>query len=376
MESELLLVDNFDKCATRLDEVHTQSKVIALEFDTMNARIVELLKQACDDYKLTHEMVFCRTNDNSNIKSFLDSQYFIENFVEALKCLHDDYKYECKRLSKCKLAMLKNKQNEIKTLQDSKMRFKAHQRSALEHKYSTHSITRRFNLAKKQCTKLEILFDEINQLKNGIKEHPFRHECKTSLDTFRDMLKNVMVGIRQTSTYKNNYTSRQKLDQLVTEGKLAKKYKPISTTENAQNMMQTKLNTFMSNWRSETQMEIQDIDNVMESLDESFKFTLLYGIISHPYYGTLNMYKYVCGKFFELLDQYPYLIDYDAILTHPIACELMHQTNYCFFNTNIRDNTEAVKKRNYFFGEMIRRNSELLIHIDVYGTTVLEKLVM
>lgn len=377
MESTLLLVDNFDQCATRLDDVYAESKVIDIELQKKTGQIVELLKCACVDYKLTWETVFPYDEQrDSDLQSEI-TIYSIDSVINALKNLR--YKYE-RKFHQCdhlKRNALNKRKIEINEVMCSKMKYKKFRIGALKHKYSTRCHSLRMYHVNKYITSLQKLFSEVNALQSEIKNHPFKRVCKQEFDTFLDTVKVAMSDIRKTSTYRGNCYSRSQIDKLVTEGKLTKKHKPVTTSEKEAVIMSKSLSTFMSKWRSDDKVSMQDIDTILTSFDTSYKFSVLYSMITYPFSqnNTFEMYKYVCGKFFELLDQHPYLVDYDAILNHPIVCELTHQTHYHFFSPSLRDHADVVKLRNHFIRELISRRSELLLHIDEYGTTVLENLV-
>lgn len=375
MESTLLLVDNFDKCSARLDNVYAESKVVNIELEQKTNQIIELLKQACDDYKLTWEMVFVREQRNASLQSELTS-YSIEYFIKALKRLLNMNGYKCDQYGRLKRDTLIKRKVKIDEVMRSRTRHKSYHVSFLKHKYSTRGYSLRMYHATKQVANLQQLFSEINALQSEINNHPFRIICKQEFSAFLDTIKEIMKEIKKTSTYRGNYDAQSKLNKLITEGKLTKNYKPVTTSEREKIIMSKNLSTFMSNWRS-NQVSVQDIDTTLESFDVSHKFSVLYSLITYPFSqnDTLEMYKYVCSKFFELIDQYPYLVDYDAILNHPTVCELSHQTHYHFFNTELRDHAHVVKLRNHFLRELILRQSQLLLHIDEYGTTVLENLV-
>lgn len=353
---------DFDECVEKLDEVYAHSKVIARDFfPEKEKKILELLKLACDDYKLTWQIVFHYERDaKSDIKSMLTSSDFVEKFVDALKDIHKNaYKKVYGFYVKSKYKKLKNSDKEIDEMYSGKIIYRA----------------LRINHEKTRYMSLEKLLGEISSLQNEINNHPFRTECSNAIDSFLKIVAVKVNNIEDISTYRFKYISQSRLDKLIADGKLTKNYKPIDVTACELKSMSARLNNFMSSWRNDLEHDSSDFDTVFDSFDTSHKFTLLYSIITYPCNESFEMYKYVCNKFFELLEQHPYLIDYDGILDHPIVCELAHQTHYYFFAPHIKENLNMIKKRNIFFRELFMRQSELLIHIDKYGTTGFTKLV-
>lgn len=204
----------------------------------------------------------------------------------------------------------------------------------------------------------------------------FLHEeCKSFFDNFSNLIKLTTYDICKSSKYKNRCESLVIIDQLVSDGKLTKNYVPVTVPQNVLNENYEKVDSFTSDWEDE-KLDTNDFDLIFNSLDVSNKFELLYELITYPFSNntSLETYKHLCQKLFDLLDQYPYLMDYDAILEHPIVCELASQTSYDFFNPHVIDNSDQIKLRDYFIRELILRQSELLLHVNKYGNQFVELL--
>lgn len=198
--------------------------------------------------------------------------------------------------------------------------------------------------------------------------------CKLMLYTFIDK-------IRLATDYTTVYDARYKLAQIARDLKITSDYRARILSVDEIVLAEKLVNEIITAWRDQHSFLTQEYFNMaINQLPEpKYKFSLLYSIISYPRGQTTELYAHVCDKLLELLQEYPYLIEYDAILNHPIACELAHQVSLTYVSsTNGFDEKNGRLERftrcAIFFRKLIMNKSRLFIHIDEYGTTSLTNL--
>lgn len=203
----------------------------------------------------------------------------------------------------------------------------------------------------------------------GNDRETIERECVKLENNFTDVVSQAVYNIKNSSTYKSMYESYSELQEFVKSGFLDNNYRKLNVSEHEQK----NANDLIKKWRSTNIVTREHICNTLNTLQEpTYMYLMLYDIIVQPSGQSFELYKYICARFFDLVETHPYLIKYDAIFKNPIACELIQRSYYNFFSSE--ESIERFKRRNYFLRELIFRQSELLVHTNIDGLDVVDRL--
>lgn len=205
----------------------------------------------------------------------------------------------------------------------------------------------------------------------GDEKEKIRFECDKLENNFIDIISQIVQHIGSISTYKNMCKSYDELCANVDSGMLTNKFLVHNVSETTEIASYAFIKKFSKMWRSVSILSLRDIDNAVDTLsDPTYVYLMLYEIIVQPTGQSFELYKYVCTKFFDLISQYSYLLQYDAVLNNPIVCELVQRSYYNFFSSY--ESVDRFDRRNYFLRELISQQSEFILHMDINDINVVD----